>query len=255
MNLNKCILTKNECFIVGEHMKPKGIMVHSTAVNNPWLSRYVQPDDGLLGKNTNGNHWNQFRPGGKQKCVHAFIGKLKDGTIATYQTLPWDICGWHSGSGSKGNANFLGYIGFEICEDDLTDGKYFSDVYKEAVELCAYLCNLYGLTENDILCHSEGHKLGIASNHADVMHWFPKHGKSMDTFRKDVKSILEQNDHSREEGTDMYKTLSDVPGCYQDSVKKAMEKGVIQGYGNGELNLSEDLCRVTVMLDRLNLFD
>ncbi len=38
-----------------------------------------------------------------------------------------------------------------------------------------------------IICHSEGCKLGIASNHGDVMHWFPKHGKSMDTFRAAVK--------------------------------------------------------------------
>lgn len=39
--------------------------------------------------------------------------------------------------------------------------------------------------------HSEGHKLGIASNHADVGHWFSKHGKSMDTFRADVLDALE----------------------------------------------------------------
>ena len=37
---------------------------------------------------------------------------------------------------------------------------------------------------------SEGHKLGIASNHGDVLHWFPKHGKSMDTFRDEVKALL-----------------------------------------------------------------
>jgi hypothetical protein len=63
-------------------------------------------------------------------------------------------------------------------------------VYREAVELCVYLCKQYNLTEKDIICHSEGYKLGIASNHSDVMHWFPKHGKSMDTFRSDVKSVL-----------------------------------------------------------------
>ena len=40
------------------------------------------------------------------------------------------------------------------------------------------------------ICHSEGYKRGIASNHGDVMHWFPKHGKSMDTFRADVKALL-----------------------------------------------------------------
>jgi hypothetical protein len=63
-------------------------------------------------------------------------------------------------------------------------------VYKEAAELCAYLCNEYGLTEKNIICHSEGYAQGIASNHGDVMHWFPKHGKSMDTFRADVKKLL-----------------------------------------------------------------
>ena len=51
-------------------------------------------------------------------------------------------------------------------------------------------CKQYGLTEKDILCHSEGYRKGIASNHADVMHWFPKHGKSMDTFRADVQALL-----------------------------------------------------------------
>ncbi|MEC1375022.1 SPOR domain-containing protein [Heyndrickxia oleronia] len=142
-------------------------MVHSTGANNPWLKRYVGPDDGLLGKNQYNNHWNQDKPGGRQVCVHAFIGKLADGSIATYQTLPWNHRGWHAG-GTANNS----HIGFEICEDGV------------------YLCKLYGLSEKDIICHSEGYKRGIASNHGDVMHWFPKHGKSMDTFRADVKKLL-----------------------------------------------------------------
>lgn len=75
-------------------------------------------------------------------------------------------------------------------EYGLNDRVYFNKVYKEAAELCAYLCKEYGLTEKDIICHSEGYKKGIASNHGDVMHWFPKHGKSMDTFRADVKKLL-----------------------------------------------------------------
>ena len=185
MNLKKLILTNNACFKAGRTIPPKGIMVHSTGANNPWLKRYVGPDDGLLGKNEAGNHWNQDKPGGRQVCVHAFIGKLSDGAIATYQTLPWDHRGWHAG----GKANDT-HIGFEICEDGLSDSTYFDKVYREAVELCVYLCKVYGLTEKDIICHSEGHKLGVASNHGDVMHWFPRHGKSMDTFRADVKSGL-----------------------------------------------------------------
>jgi N-acetylmuramoyl-L-alanine amidase len=187
MNLKTLILTNNDCYKAGKKITVKGIMVHSTGANNPNLRRYVGPDDGLLGANPYGNHWNQPRPDGQQKCVHAFIGKLKDGTIATYQTLPWDHRGWHAG----GKANDT-HIGFEICEDGLTDPKYFNAVYREAVKLCVYLCKQFGLTEKDIICHSEGAKLGIASNHSDVMHWFPRHGKNMDTFRADVAKKLTQ---------------------------------------------------------------
>lgn len=118
MNLRKFILTENACYKAGKKITPKGIMVHSTGANNPYLRRYVGPDDGLLGVNQYNNHWNQDRPDGKQVCVHAFIGKLKDGSIATYQTLPWDHRGWHAG----GSANDT-HIGFEICEDGLTDAS------------------------------------------------------------------------------------------------------------------------------------
>jgi N-acetylmuramoyl-L-alanine amidase len=197
MNLHMLILTENACFKAGKTITPKGIMVHSTGANNPNLKRYVGPDDGLLGKNQYNNHWNQDKPVGRQVCVHAFIGKLANGTVATYQTLPWNHRGWHGGSGSKGSVNDT-HISFEICEDGLTDAAYFNAVYKEATELCAYLCKEYKLdpmADGVIIGHYEGHKRGIASNHADPGHWFPKHGKSMDTFRAEVKSCFGNGSH------------------------------------------------------------
>ena len=65
------------------------------------------------------------------------------------------------------------------------------------MELTAYLCKAYGLDprkDGVVLCHAEGHQRGIASNHGDVLHWFPKHGKSMDDFRADVAAELEKED-------------------------------------------------------------
>jgi len=188
MNLRKLIFTENACYKAGRKIIPKGIMVHSTGANNPNLRRYVGPDDGLLGVNQYNNHWNQDRPDGRQVCVHAFIGKLKDGSIATYQTLPWNHRGWHAG----GDANNT-HIGFEICEDGLTDASYFNAVYKKAVELCAYLCKEYKLdpmADGIIIGHYEGYQRGIASNHADPRHWFSRYAKSMDTFRTEVKKLL-----------------------------------------------------------------
>ena len=75
----------------------------------------------------------------------------------------------------------------------------------------------FGLTEADIICHSEGYKKGIASNHGDVMHWFPRHGKSMDTFRADVKALLSTEDKKTEVSDEYLAKLTD--GYYR--VRKA----------------------------------
>ena len=197
MNLKQYYLTDNACYKQGTKHEVEGLMVHSTGANNPYLSRYVGPDDGILGVNKYGNHWNQDKPSGRYVCVHAFIGLDKNDMVRTYQTLPWDMLGWHSGSGSLGyskNANNNGYIGFEICEAALDNKEYFLKVYQEAVELSAFICKKYNLKPESpyLIDHTEGHKLGIASNHSDTGHWFPKHGKNMDTFRADVKKILQE---------------------------------------------------------------
>lgn len=194
MNLHKCLLTNNDCYIRGRTIRPHGVMIHSTGSNNPELRRYVAPNDGLLGKPSLRN-WNQS---GTNACVHAFIGKLADGSVATYQTLPWDMRGWHCGR--SGNDT---HISFEICEDGLVDAGYFKAVYREAVELTAYLCKEYGLDPMEdgvVICHAEGYKRGIASNHGDVLHWFPKHGKTMDDFRADVaREMKGENDLTEEQ--------------------------------------------------------
>lgn len=190
MNLRKLIFTNCDAYKSGKKLTPKGVMVHSTGAKNPNLKRYVGPDDGQLGENKNGNHWNRPKVG---KSVHAFIGKLKDGSIATYQVLPFNYRAGHCASGKKGSGNNT-HLAFEICEDGLTDPVYFGKVYQEAVEFTAYLCKMHNwnpMADGVIIDHSEGYKMGIASNHGDVKHWFSKHGKSMDTFRAEVKALLD----------------------------------------------------------------
>lgn len=206
MNLITCLLKRNDCYRAGQRMTPKGVMVHSTGAPNPMLRRYVQPlpgDQGYdqlmewLGRNPNGNSWNRSGVGA---CVHAFIGKLADGSIATAQTLPWGWRGWHAGNGTTRPSANNTHISFEICEDGLEDRDYFEAVYREAVELTAMLCQMYDLdpTEPGVICHSEGHALGMASGHADVMHWFPRFGKTMDDFRADVAEDM-HNEHTPNE--------------------------------------------------------
>lgn len=201
-----CMMTQSTCYKGTSKMKPVGVLWHSTGANNPWLKRYVQPDDNasnrtelinLIGKNSYNNDWNHIT---RQAGLNCWIGKLADGTVTTIQTMPWDYKPWGCGSGSKGSCN-NGWIQFEICEDGLTDSTYFNKVYKEACEITAYLCDLYDIDPNgytmlngvkvpNILCHADSCKLGLGSNHGDVNHWFPKHGKSMATARADVAKLM-----------------------------------------------------------------
>lgn len=183
MNLTKNYLKKNRCYTNAIKINPTKLVLHSLGV--------AQPSADVLIKN-----WNTKEA---SVCVHAFVE-----TDRVIQTLPWDYKGWHVGKGSKGSWNGTS-IGVEICEpkghtykggtmvgyDVVRNAVYFNRVYNNAVELFAYLCEEFSLDPmKDILCHSEVHRLGYGSNHADVMHWFPKHGASMDTFRKDVYDLL-----------------------------------------------------------------
>ena len=198
MKLNTRYMTRNDCYKAGRKITPKGIMIHSTATPGvmaaAWFSR-----------------WNKSYQAGeinRQVCVHAFVDDKE-----AWQYLPWDHRGWHAG----GTANNT-HMGIEICEPGgfsysggsnmvgynvAKNEAYFRKAWQNAVELCVILCRKYGLTERDITCHSEGSKKGIASNHADVMHWFPKHGESMDAFRAAVKTALSKTNAIQEVSTSL----------------------------------------------------
>ena len=166
-------MTNNDCYRTGQKIKPIGVMVHSDGCRagikaNGWYSRWNKP--------------------GIEACVHAFVD---DKECIEYLPTEKNNChrAWHGG-GSSNNT----HIGFEMCEPtDYTDSDYFKKVYKNAVEYTAYLLKKHEITvvnENTVLCHCEGYKKGIATNHGDVMHWFKYHNKTMDDFRNDVRNIL-----------------------------------------------------------------
>ena len=120
--------------------------------------------------------------------------------MAAVQTMPFDYRPWGCGSGSKGSCNNT-HIQFEICEDALNDKAYFDACYKEACEMTAYLCKMYGIdpkgktvcngvTVPTIIDHTGSHSLGLGFNHGDIQHWSRKYGKTMENVRNDVAAIL-----------------------------------------------------------------
>lgn len=186
MNMLKCLLTNNGCYKEAKRMTPVGIIIHSTGCNNPNLRRYVQPDDGIIGYNIYQNDWNHPET---DVCVHGFVGKTQKGDVRFVQTLPWNFQCWGCSSGWRGSYN-RGYIQIEVCEDDLTDEKYFDKAFAVAVEVTRYLVKQYNISINNVISHKEAHDRGYASDHVDCNHWLAKFGKDMDWFRQQVKKGL-----------------------------------------------------------------
>lgn len=202
LKIYRLFFTNSDCYKSGTKHVSKGVQVHSTGANNPYLKRYVQPNDGRLGINQYGNSHN--RPG-VDVCASAYIGKLENGTVAVYQALPWDMRCWISGKGKNGNANRLGYIGYEICEDALNNEAYFNEaVMTVAVNLTAHMCQIIGVTPDSVVAsysegnalsvmdHSELYAKGLASGHSDITHWLRRYGKRMKDFRQAVQQAMDE---------------------------------------------------------------
>lgn len=224
-----CMQTNSTCYKNTTVMIPRGVLWHDTGAGNPNISRYVQPmesDDNykemiaILGKNKYCNDWNH-KP--RQAGMNCWVGKLADGTVATVQTMPWNFKPWGCGSGSKGSLNNT-HMQFEICDDGMYSREYFEAVYKEACEVTAYLCQMYGLdplgtfvykgvTVPVITSHAESYKLKLGSNHGDPLKWLKKFGKTMEDVRRDVAALMG--------------IAADVPETPAEPVKPEVERNTL----------------------------
>lgn len=225
MDIITAYATKNDCYKRAQKMTPKGIVVHSTGANNPYLKRYVDaPDE--VGVNQYGNHWNNpISVMGRSVCVHSFIGYDKNNKVRIANILPYNYCCWGVGAipydkngkelSSESDPRFdhfgpsfnynPAYIQFEMCEDGLTDKTYFAAVRDMAIDYCVYLCKEYNIPVENIVSHKEAHALGYGSNHGDPDNWWSKHGYTMDMFRAAVKAKL--NGQAAEQPPKEEKTL------------------------------------------------
>ena len=225
-------------------MYPRGIMLHSIGC--------PQPNASVMAQN-----FNQYRPNGQSVCVHAFV--QRDGTV--YQTLPWEMRGWHCGGSANGT-----HIGIEMTEPSsivYTGGASWRDLdpaateahvrgtYAAAVELFAQLCTQYALdplADGVIISHAEGAARGIASAHADPTHLWRAFGLTMDGFRAHVAAKMAAGNTDEEDDMVRYDSIDDVPGWARRTIKEMMDAGLIAGTGGGKLGLSDDMLRMLYIM-------
>ena len=146
--------------------------------------------------------------------------------------------------------------GSYLLYNTVENQAYFENVYRKAVFTCAYILNQLGqknVDNNTVLSHAEGHIKGIASAHADVGHWWPKHGKSMDDFREDVIKYVNTGVLPYDVSDDIVETpddKTDAQGELELAWDKACDMGVFDGTNpTGTVTRRQ----LAVILHRLNL--
>lgn len=211
----------------------------------------------LLGKNLYANDWNHIY---REAGLNAWIGKLESGEVTTVQTMPWDYRPWGCGAGSRGSCN-NGWIQFEICEPtNLNDAQYFDAIYNEACELTAYLCKEFsldpfgtvvmnGVNVPTILCHKDSYDLGMGCGHTDIMHWFPRFGKNMETVRNDVKNLLDQDKILQQQPQEPQPTeVKDAPHEWSTNSRLwAISHNILKGDSEGGYRLNDYATREEVI--------
>ena len=239
INIIEALVTNNKCYQAAIPLYPQGIMLHSVGCAQPSAAVFARS-------------FNQFQPGGASVCVHAVA--QADGTV--YQLMPWETIAWHCG----GSANST-HIGVEMTEPSAgmtyaEAAEQIAGTYHTAVELFAALCKQYGLDpaqDGVIIGHAEGHRRGVASNHADPELLWRTYdmGYTMDGFRRDVAEAMKNG--AREEALDMprYDSVAEMPQWARADAQRLIDRGALQGNTDGKLDVSEDMLRTMIVCQRM----
>lgn len=240
IDIVEAFTAKNKCYQAGVPLTPQGLMLHSIGC--------PQPNAAALAR-----YFDQYQPGGQSVCVHAFV--QADGTV--YQTLPWEMRAWHCGGSANGT-----HIGIEMTEPSAgvpyaEAAEQITGTYRAAVALFAQLCGDYGLdplADGVIIGHAEGHRRGVASNHADPAYLWDTYGMgfTMDGFRAAVAEAM-AGAKEEEEETDMtrYNTVAEMPAWAREEAQRLIDCGALKGGTDGRLDLSEDMLRTMIVCQRM----
>lgn len=188
--------TNSGAYSSGRTIAPTGAVNHSVGCAQPSAEVF----------------YNAMNQSGAKWAVNAIIGDFHKGEGRIILSLRFNkdakTCSrnWGVGKGKRGTWNDT-RIQWEICEpaghtyaggtmigyDVAKNQGYFDRMWKLVVAWNVYCAKVFGYTPDMIGDHAESYRAGYGGNHADVGHWWTKHGKSMDALRAEVKAILDSD--------------------------------------------------------------
>ena len=155
---------------------------------------------------------------------------------------------------TSNNANDARAVTIEVACDNRHPYAVKDVVYKKLITLVADICKRNGIAKlvwstdkYDRMNHKGGCNMTVHrdyENKACPGQWlYDRHGQIAAEVNK---RLTEDEEMVR------WKTIENVPeGFYRDTVKQLMQDGIIKGKGNGVIDLTEDMLRVTIYNKRM----
>ena len=141
-------------------------------------------------------------------------------------------------------ANTVGYEPYPVSDA----------AYNSLIKLLADICKRNGIPE--LRWQADPNLIGNVSKQNMTVHrWFAnkscpgtwlyqRHGQ----IAADVNKLLKEED----EDVERWKTIKDIPaGYYREQAQRLMSEGVLKGKGNGEIDLTEDMLRTILIIERM----
>lgn len=182
----------------------------------------------------------------KQASANYGIGA--DGRVGMY--VPEGERSWCTSN----NANDARAVTIEVACDNRHPYAVKDAVYKKLITLVADICKRNGIAKlvwstdkYDRMNHKGGCNMTVHrdyENKACPGQWlYERHGQIAAEVNK---RLTEDEEMVR------WNKIEDVPeGFYRDTVKQLMQDGIIKGKGDGVIDLTEDMLRVTIYNKRM----
>jgi len=177
-----------------------------------------------------------FKGANRNASAHYFVDEHE-----VWRSVPDGDKAWHCGGDTYyhpycRNTNALG---IELCSRKDKNGNYYfkPETVALAVELTREKMAQYGIPPENVVRHYDvTHKVCPAP--------FVNNEAAWQAFKAALIT---------KEVQDMptYKKIDDVPSWARPTLQKLITKKALSGDGNGNINVSDDFCRIMVVLDRL----
>lgn len=236
---------------------------YNRSVRNSSIIYIVIHDSGNPGEGANAMaHYNYFNGGNRNASADFFVDDTQIVQINDYTKYYTYHCGDGKGKYGITNANS---IGIEICVN--SDGNY-QKAYDKAVELTKHLMKELNIPDSRVVRHYDASrkncpasmskdnwalwnafKKKITANEGDLtVTQYEELKKENQALKAEILALKSNQEK-------VYHYTTEIPDWARATIQKLLDKGLLKGESESDLNLPESLVRNLVINDRAGLYD